>query len=296
MPLQNLTDYQLQYKNRKIGRNTVYGIRAVRGLFDVDVKSGSVRIPRGDGNIPGQDFVLAKNIEIELIVEGEKQSDTLANRIRRVRSSFQREDDPRQLYFKVPGEDEMFIYARPTGVAVQDDVQSEHGLKPITVRLHAADPRLYSSEINSISTGIHTTDSGGTEFPMDFDAEFTTAESENVFHNSGNAKAYPTISFGGPEDGGTIDAVKITNETTGKSIEITASILTGQTLKADMFAYIRASNKQVIGLDGSSRYADWVLPREPFFLQPGDNILRYDITAGTSLESTATLVWYDTSL
>lgn len=294
---QNLTDYQIKYNGQIMGRNTVYGIRAVRGLFDVDINSGSVPIPRGDGSIPGEDFVQAKNIEIELVVEGEKQSQTLASRIKQIRKAFQRQENPLSLWFKTPGDSEQFILARPSGVFVQEDTQSEHGLKPITVRLHAADPRLYSTDSKTVALGIHTIDSGGTEFPMDFDVEFTgEGGGANIFTNEGNAKAYPVISFGGPEDGGTIDAVKIINETTGQEIEITATILDGQTLKADMLSYIRADGDQVIGLDGASRYSDWALPREAFYLQPGDNILRYEITQGTSQDSTASLTWYDTSI
>lgn len=293
---QNLTDYQLKYNDLTLGRNTRYGIKSVHGLFDIDVDSGSVPIPRGDGNIPGEDFLTAKNIEIELIVEAEKQSQTMADRINNVRLAFQRQDKPIELYFKKPGEPEQFVLARPTGRAIQEDTQSEHGIKPITIRLHAADPRLYSTDSHSLSMGVHEIDSGGTEFSMEFDAEFTATNTTNVVRNEGNAKAYPILSFGGPEDAGTIDAVKIINETTGQEIEITATILDGQTLKADMLSYIRADGNQVIGLDGASRYADWVLPREPFYLQPGDNILRYEISAGTSTESTVTITWFDTSI
>lgn len=294
---QNLTEYQLKYNGLTIGRNTAYGIRSVRGLFDVDIESGSTPIPRGDGSIPGEDYVQAKNIEIELAVEGDKQSASLANRINNVRTAFQRQEAPIELYFKTPGASEQFVLARPIGRAIQEDTQSEHGLKPITIRLHAADPRLYSSDSNSKTFGLHVIDTGGTDFPMDFSVEFAVAgQTDTIVTNAGNARAYPVISFGGPEDAGTIDAVKIINETTGQDIEISASILTGQVLRADMFAYIRADGSQVIGLDGSSRYSDWELPRQPFYLQPGDNVLKYEIEDGNSTESSVTVTWYDTSM
>lgn len=293
---QNISDYQIKYNDLILGRGTFYGIKSINGLFDVDVESGSVPIPRGDGNIPGQDFLKSKNIELELIVEADKQSDLMATRINRVRAAFQRSKDPIKLFFKTPGAGEQFVLASPIGRAIQEDVQSEHGLKPILIRLHASDPRIYSTDSSGLSMGVHIINSGGTEFPMDFDLEFLATGISNLVRNEGNAKAYPVITFGGPEDAGTIEAVKITNETTGQEIEITTTILSGQVLKADMFSYIRADGDQVIGLGGSSRYADWVLPRTPFHLQPGDNILRYEISAGTSTKSTVTITWFDTSI
>lgn len=295
---QNIDDYQIKFKELVIGRDTPYGIRSVRGLFDVDVDSGSVPIPRGDGNIPGEDFLKAKNVEIELGIEGPKQSDSLAGFIRDIRETFKREDSdgsPEPLYFKVPGNEEQFIRVRNINIAIQDDVQSEHGLKPISVRLHAADPRLYGTDSNSDVLNIHEPDSGSIDFGLDFGLDFESAGLDVVIHNAGTAKAYPILRFFGPTDAGTVTGVTIINETTGQEIEIQSDILTDQILRADMPAYIRADGNQVIGIDGSSRYGDWQVPREPFYLQPGDNVLRYEIT-GTSAESVVNIIWFDTSI
>lgn len=293
---QNISDYQLKFKTLVIGSGTNFGIRAIRGLYDVDIESGATPIPRGDGDIPGTDYVRSKSIEIELVVEGEKQSQALADDIGLVRTAFQRDTDPSKLWFKKPGEDEQFVLARPVGRAIQEDTQSEHGLKPITLRLHAADPRLYSSDPKVNNLTIHESASSGTDFDFNFPQNFTLNQATSfIVENEGNAKAYPVIRFFGPTDAGTIDGVTIFNETTGESLEVQASITSGQILKADMLAYIRASGDQVIGIDGSSRYGDWQVPREPLYLQPGDNLLRYEVD-GTTDESVASVTWYDTSL
>jgi hypothetical protein len=280
-----------------MGRGTDFGIRGIRGLFDLDINSGAVPIPRGDGDIPGEDFIQAKNIELELAVEGPKQSVTLADRIKEVRLAFKRAEEPAPLYFRAPGSTEQFIRVRPIGRAIQEDVQSEHGLKPITLRLRASDPRLYSTTSKTRNMGLYQIDTGGTDAPLNFPLNFEVASTTTteVLHNAGDAKSYPVLRFYGPTDGGTVTGVKIINETTGQEFESTADILSGQVLKADMLAYVRADGKQVIGVDGASRYGDWVLPREPFYLQPGDNILKYQIT-GTSSESVANVTWFDTSL
>lgn len=293
---QNIQDYQLKYGKLVLGRDTPYGIRAIRGLYDMDVDSGAVPIPRGDGNIPGEDWVRAKDIELELTVEGPRQSTQLAEDLAELRKVFQRQRTPQNLWVKKPGEPEQYIRVRPIGRAIQEDVQSEHGLKPVMIRLHAADPRLYSTDSKALAMDVHETDSGGTEFDMDFSVDFTIdASSSFIAHNAGDARAYPIIRFNGPTDGGTIDGVTIFNETAGVELDVQTAVLSGQTLKADMLAYIRASGDQVIGLDGSSRYGDWVVPREAFYLQPGDNLLRYEVT-GTSSESVVSVTWFDTSI
>lgn len=294
---QNISNYQLKYNDLTVGAGTPYGIRAIRGLFDMDVESGATPIPRGDGDIPGEDWVRSKDIEIEFTVEGPKQSSELQGYIEDVRLAFQRQRDPLPLWFKKPGDQEQFIRVRPIGRAIQEDVQSEFGLKPIMVRLHAADPRLYSTNTKLLTMGVHQTDSGGMDFPEDeFGMEFVpTGAGVYVAHNAGDARAYPVLRFNGPTDGNDIDGVTIYNETTGESLEVATSILVDQTLKADMSAYVRATGAQIIGLDGSSRYGDWTVPRKPFYLQPGDNVLRYEVD-GTSTESVLTVTWYDTSL
>lgn len=290
-----LQDYQYQLGALVMGPGTPYRIKNVRGLFDLDVDSGAVPIPRGDGSIEGDDWVSAKNIEIEIAVHGPKRTQEHAELVEALQFEAQRARESKLLVFKEPGLSERQIRVRPIGRAVTLDVTSEFGMRPVLVRLHAADPRIYSNVLQSILMQALVAGSAGTDMPMNFASNFEVNQTETtILHNAGIARAYPLIRFFGP-GAGTVDAVAIVNETNGSRIDITTAILTGQTLRADMEAYVTANGNQVIGLDGSSRYGDWELPREPFWLAPGDNIVRYEVT-GTSDDSVVRVNWRDTWL
>jgi len=155
------------------------------------------------------------------------------------------------------------------------------------VRFTAADPRIYGSDETNRQLPIFDATSGGTNYADDFDdynVDFTVDTStEIVMRNNGDANAYPTVRFYGPVSG-TLTEVKLTNTTTSGELEITAALLTGQLLTADMRRIVAADPgaDPYIHLDGSSRYSDWTLPRTPFYLQPGDNHLRFEVTGSTT--------------
>lgn len=199
------------------------------------------------------------------------------------------------LKFKRPGQPERLINCRPVQL-----VRSEAFLKfnrvgfpPVVLR--AVDPRIYSSEVRSGTAAVYATTGGGTDFAVDFDADFAGgSQTELVVQNDGTADAYPLVRFYGSSTG-SVDGVTLTNTTTGQVLDVSAAIAAGQILTADMEAAATGANRLVVSLDGASRYGDWELPREAFALAPGSNTLRFEVT-GTADDAVCNLTWRDTSL
>ena len=131
---------------------------------------------------------------------------------------------------------------------------------------------------------------------LDWEVDFTGAGtgSDVVVNNAGNANAYPIVKFFGPI-AGTCLGILLQNLTTDVDLSIGSTITTGQVLTADMDSRIRGMGTRVIDLSGASRYGDWDLPRDTFYLQPGDNVIRFSLLGGTSTDVTASLTWRDTS-
>jgi hypothetical protein len=171
-----------------------------------------------------------------------------------------------------------------------------NGVRPMKVAFEAADPRIYGEELKTQFVGIWNPEGGGIDWEIDWEVDFSGGGTgtDAICNNAGNSKAYPIVKFFGPTVGD-CDGVLLQNLTTGLELEVVAAITSGQILTADMDSRVRGSGTRIIDLSGASRYGDWSLPRDTFYLQPGDNIIRFSLTGGTSTDMTASLTWRDTS-
>lgn len=296
-----LADYEMEFRGLRFGGtdgSNPVGIRMIDGLQDFDARVGNTPIPRGDGSIPGLHTVKEKDIKLDLIVNGASKSQAIEDAMAEARAVFQRDQTPEPLYFKFPGQAESFVYARAIGRQERKGIETAFGQRPLLVRMLAADPRVYGSTQKSATLGVYDGTGGGEDFPIpEYGANFNLDTSaEAVVTNAGDANAYPLLRFY-YGSAGTITAVKVTNTTTGQVTEFTTTITTGQVLTADMRRIVTADtgDSPYIDLNGSSRYGDWVLPREPFYLVPGDNSLRFELT-GTSTDAQCVVTFRDTSL
>lgn len=292
-----LSDLQFSYRGLTFGAGTEYHVNRAEGFEGYEVRTSDSDQPRGDGAIRGLDYVAARTIAFELAVIGLTDGDTTYEEYwDQVRSTFRpsREDDF-VLTFARPGQPERIIRCRPVSLVRIEDYKRFNtvGFPPVVLR--AADPRVYSSSLHTAYIPPYSSSGGGIDFPLNPELDFgTTTSIEAVVANAGTADAYPVVQFFGPGTG-TVTAVKLTNTTTDQELEITATVTSGQILQADMEAAVTGANRLVISLDGSTRYGDWELPREPFALAPGSNTLRYEIT-GTSTDAVCHISWRDTWL
>lgn len=283
-----LNPYEFRYRGLVFGAHTPVVPVDLRGLFDSAVRDGDRLIPRGDGALLGTHYSLPKEIIFDLRVKGALDEDgrpdqNYVDLVESVEVAFQRSTDevfPLEFYF--PKEGHQFINARVVNRVRPRRWSTELGLSPITVRLKAADPRFYGLEEKSVTANLYTTGGGGLDLPeVDFPHDFAVANNDAVAVNDGNAEAYPVVQFFGPLVGPTMTQVTLTNRTNGDVLQITQDVGVGQVLTADMAAAVDGSARTVIDLSGVTKYGSWDLPREPFRLSPGSNVLRFEATGDT---------------
>ena len=290
-----ITDYQWRYGDLTLGRGTDYGIRAVSGLEDLSIRSGSIPTPRRDGSIQADHFVSSREIVMEITVAGVKDSDERADLLAALYAQFNRSDEPVSLSFKEPGYARRNVWARVIGRSVPRNPSSAF-VRASTFRLIAEDPRIYSVDRKDGIMDVYDSATGGFDFPATFPETFSihTATTEVNINNEGDADAYPLITVFGPPTG-TLTAMEITNTRNGDVLDIDTTLVIDQVLTIDMRAYITANGDDIISLDGSTRFGDWQTPRIPLRIAPGDNVLRFEIS-GTSTDAKASIQMHDTWL
>lgn len=297
-----MSDYQFEYRGLTMGLGTDYAITEIDGLEEDSVIIGDSSIPRNDGDIPGLHFAAGRQIEMTVVVRGDKGTQTHRDKVQALIDAFQHsESGTHKLLWQEPGfVARRFVYARPAGRAAQRDPRSPF-YSTHKLRLKLSDPRAYR-EAQVISNLADYDPSGGgldyaiTEYGKDYAG---TTGGELVLTNNGNAKAWPIIQFYGPTTG-TITQVTLTNTTTGQAPQVfDTTITTGQILTADMDAIVtvrHGTGLHVVRLGTTNKFSEWAQPRDPFYLQPGDNIIRFEISGGTSTDGTCSISFRDTWL
>ena len=292
-----LADFTFSYNGLVFGKDLPIGLIDVEGISDLTVEFGDSPIPRSSGHVPGLATAQPRTIILNLKANGPKRSSELADLFDEAALAFRMGQEPLPLTYKEPGYSERLVYARVAGVIIPRNPTLTFGHRPFTVRLKAADPRSYSADEYGETLSIYDPSGGGLDYDKDFAESFLGGNSgEKVLHNAGNADAHPLLRFYGPTSG-TVTAVKLTNLTTGQTLDISTTVLSGQILSADMRRLITVdpSETPYINLDGTNRYGDWQLPREPFCLAPGDNLVRFEVT-GTSTDAQCVVNYRDTWL
>ena len=234
-----------------------------------------------------------------MAIKGEKGSQALRDDMQALHDAFQHSASEYKLYFEEPGfASRRYVWARPAG-RVSKRTPRQPFLPQYKLRLKLADPRAYEEFANTALLANYDASGGGADYDVtEYGREYTVDKSSQVtVHNGGNANAWPVLKFFGPGTG-TITQVTMTNITTGVATVHDTTLLTGQTLTADMDAIIAVRNTglHVVRLGTTNKYSEWAQPRTPFYLAPGDNILRFEITGGTSTDGTASVSYRDTWL
>lgn len=290
-----LDDEQYAYRGLTFGRNCDIMVNRAEGFEGFEARTSDSDQPRGDGALRGLDYVAPRTIAFELNTwEPDGDGAVYEAGWATIRRTFapSREAD-HELTFKRPGAPERMIRCRPIQLVRSEDWKqfNRYGYPPVVLR--AVDPRIYSTEEHSANLLPYNVSGGGTDFGIDFAADFTGAATfELVVNNDGDADAFPLIRFYGPSSD-SFTAVQLINSTTGQTLDIATTVASGSILTADMAAAVTGAPRDVISMDGASRYGAWALPRRPFALAPGDNLLRMLVT-GTSTGVIANLTWHDT--
>jgi phage-related protein len=147
------------------------------------------------------------------------------------------------------------------------------------LELTATQWQLESDTQSSGSVGLPQ--AGGSSFPWTFPLSFGGGGGgSTTLTNNGTTTAYPTITLTGP-----VISPVITNSTTGQKIQLSLTLLTGDTLVIDTRARTitqgGATNKIGAFVTGSTFWG----------LAPGENLITY--SANQYDTSTASFVWRD---
>lgn len=288
-----LSDGQFSYNGFLFGAGTPYGIQRLEGLEDLKVRSGERVLPRGHGSVPVPHFAASKDIVLELVAADDPE--LLAAQTAALRAAFTVTDTPAELIWKRRGRPERLIRCRPIEAQQPEEYRGFDVRAGIKLALRADDPRIYSTELRQGLMVRYNPSAGGSDYPVDYAKEWAAPAGVIVATNAGSTSAYPLLRFYGPTDGGTVTSVMVRNVTTGQTLTVAASIAAGQTLTVDNEAYVTGAPRQVVALDGSTRYGSWQQPRTPLALPPGDSVLRYEV-GGTSTATRCVATWRDTWL
>ncbi|MFC5947081.1 hypothetical protein ACFQH9_02160 [Pseudonocardia lutea] len=294
-----LSDLQYSYRGLVFGEGCDVMVNNAEGFEGYEVRSADSDQPRGDGGLRGLDYVAPRSLSFELSIfepDGNTYGSLYEELWARVRSTFRpSRDTDYPLNFKRPGQPERMIMCRPVQLIRSESYRAFNRVGSPPVALRAVDPRIYSATRKSGNVPIYAATGGTVDFALDYTVDWDAGtRTELVVENAGDANAYPLVRFYGPGSG-TCTGVRLTNSTTGQVLDISATVTAGQILTADMEAAVTGANRLVISLDGSSRYGDWELPRQAFYLAPGSNTLRFEVT-GTSTDVVCNLQWRDTWL
>lgn len=280
------------------GPTAQYHISKETGLDDSAIRSGLRDLPRADGAAPGLHFSSSRLIVLDLWWHATTAADAeaLTEALREVTGPS--EETIYRYEILRPDGSGWFLRGRVSRRGLPRDVKTETiGVVTAQLVFEFADPRIYSLENPGVIVPEFGSVGTGFDLPtVDLPWNMSPAEQLlGVAVNAGTARAYPLIRFDYPAgESGDADGVEVTNLTTGQSFEVVTAIQAGQTLIADMDALARATGDPIVELEGASRYSQWVSPRDPFILEPGSNLLRFD------LDGTAPVVcrvdWRNTDL
>jgi tail protein len=186
---------------------------------------------------------------------------------------------PIPLYHKLPGVAERVLFVKPLGVKYNINQLRRTGATDVQLMAQAEDPRIYSSDAFTfpINQGIAATT--GIGFDLGFNMDFGTvvAPTSTNAGNPGNRSTPWIINIPGP-----VTTPRIYNDTTGDVLEF--QITLGATDYLTIDSYYRT-----VKLNGTASRRSSLTNPNWFFLQPGDNFLRYQ--ADTSGNPAATITY-----
>jgi hypothetical protein len=279
-----LSDYQLQIGTTglTLGAGTDYIVHAWGELGLPTLRVSDRTRPFQHGSFFGPEYIDARPIQIDLTIRGDDDEDCMANVDALVEAWYidaradQDYDVQTTLSVKLPGQDERFLYGRPRRSSI-DISRIIAGKATATLEFLASDPRWLGSILNEATLNV-AEPASGRGYDRGFDYGYGGGSSNAVTcTNEGNFPTTPTLRLDGP-----LTNPSVANETTGKSLELTYTLLTGEYLEIDF-------RDRTILLNGTaSRYytksGDW------WELIAGDNTVRLSTDSG---DGNATLSWRD---
>lgn len=167
--------------------------------------------------------------------------------------------------FQHPGLEERVIFVKPLGVRFNVNTLIRVGSCDVQFMCQAENPAIYSNNLITLALPQGVSLVGGIGFNLGFNLDFGAPVSPAYAnaYNGGNRPATAIITIPGP-----VDAPRIFNDTTGNVLEFGLSLSASDYLTIDLYS-------RTVYLNGTASRRNTLKNPDWFFLQPGDNIIRY---------------------
>jgi hypothetical protein len=169
------------------------------------------------------------------------------------------------LYLKAPGVVERILFVKPLGVKYDWETARRYGETAAQFLCYAEDPRFYSTEEFTIDIDLNLGTTTGFAFNFGFNFDFGVAVAglgTNAF-NHGNRPTPFVLTFFGPTTN-----PRILNDDTGAQMDFEIDLASDQSLVVD-------TKYRTVRLDGVTNRRNALIEPSWFFLQKGNNHLRY---------------------
>lgn len=252
-------------------------ITKVSGLDNAPYRETERDHEGADGGFLDAEFEKGRPITLDGLLYADPA--TLESTLDMLKANYAPASVRQPFYFKKPGVLERVLFVKSRGVKFDSDSFRRVGTVSVQFGLFAEDSRIYDAQERVITLEQSTDTTTGRGYSMGYPYGYgaaITPTSENAI-NSGNRSTPATIVFYGPTT-----SPELVNDSTGKSLKVNL------TLGASDYIVIDLQYHTVL-LNGSANRRGFLDAPNWFFLQPGDNFLRY--RTGAAGTSTATVTY-----
>lgn len=170
-----------------------------------------------------------------------------------------------KFYYKAPGVSERMLNVKPLGVRYDVNEMRRTGCTDIQFQCYAEDPRIYNSDLITVTIGQGVAVASGMSFPFASPFGFgdvISPATANV-QNLGNRSTPAVITIPGP-----VTNPRIYNDTTGDELIFNITLEASDTLVIDLYY-------KTVMLNGTANRRSTLADPDWFLLQVGDNYMRY---------------------
>ena len=294
-------NYQVDFNGTVIGNGTDVILMDHSGFEQWSTRGSDVPLPTAWGDIPGSSYVESK--VVALSVRSQNRTSIAAFEAALIGPTMAAPDALVPVRWKFPDREEFLCYGRCGRRNRVRSVESDTATFnwQFDFELEFPDPRVYAAVLQQVSLTVFVAGGSALDYTVgtgvDLAFEYTVGAGVDLafeyvgisssglqtLTNLGYVDTYPLIVFS-PATG--ISSFSVTNQTTGQVFTVNQTVNVGQTLVADMQAAATATGSLgntsalPVSIGGVSVYGSWVAPRIPLRLVPGNNILKFSVTAG----------------
>lgn len=258
-------------------------IRRVVGLDSTPYRETERQHEGVDGGFMDAEFEQGKSIILEgTVYAGQIEMESFLDRLKQ---DFAPSQVPIPFYFRAPGVPERVVFVKPLGMVYAWEPSRRIGEAPCQFRMFAEDPRVYTSDLQSVVVNVNfTTAITGFEFDFAFDFSFGASLVGNARDAfvSGNRPTPPVLVI--DVVSGPIVNPRIVNLTYNRTLAFEGLFNDGDSIRLDPYY-------RTVVLNGTSNRRSQLVVAQWFLLQPGSNFIGF--RSDTEDASTLTIQYRD---